>query len=175
MLNDLKFQAEVWTKQRDHAKPVSMQDAADLVKARTFTPPSKAHLKRLERHARDVKFVEQARAYAPLSAVAAMQRDFIKEQKAKLGGTRTVAAWTPPMYEKPRPAVNQIEPIQKQEMWPERKPLGPSPREKRRLERDRLIALARMVFTADEPDFVAIMEAFGSFEAYWKAVDNASN
>jgi hypothetical protein len=168
-----RYMVNAYRMLRDHAKPVSEQDAADLVKVRTFTPPSKAHLKRLARHARAVKFVERARDYAPLGAVAAMQRDFVKEQKAKLGGTRTVASWTPPVWEKPKPALNQIEPIQKQELWPERPALGPSPREARRLEQRRLIALARMVFTADEPDFVAIMEAFGSFEAYWKAVDNA--
>lgn len=162
---------EIYRLLRDHAKPVSMQDAADLVKVRTFCPPSKAHLRRLARHARDVKFVEQARAYAPLSAVAQMQRDFVKEQKAKLGGTRTVRSYEPPAYEKPRPAVNQIEPIQKQELYPERPPLGPSPRERRRLEQKRLIQLGRMVFTQDEPDFIAIMEAFGSFQAYWDAVE----
>jgi hypothetical protein len=155
---------------RDNAKPVSWQDAADLAKVRTFTPPTREELRRIRKHQRDVAFVERARAYAPLDAGAAMARDFMKQQKSILGGTRTVAAWTPPVYEKPRPVINQIEPVQKREMWPERPPLGPSPRTRRKLEQDRLIALWRQVFNPAQLDWVAIDEAFGCAEKFWEAV-----
>lgn len=40
---------EVWPHMRDNAKPLSENDAWKLLEARTYCPPSKAHVKRLKR------------------------------------------------------------------------------------------------------------------------------
>lgn len=40
---------EVWPHIRDNAKPINEADAWRLLEARTYCPPSKAHIKRLQR------------------------------------------------------------------------------------------------------------------------------
>lgn len=40
---------ETWAYLRDHAKPIRPDDVADLRAVREFQPPSRAHIKRIER------------------------------------------------------------------------------------------------------------------------------
>lgn len=79
---------------RDHAKPLTQQDAADLAKVRAPAPPSKAHLKRLARHRDEIKFIETPRPIAEANAATLRLRaqlDFHKRVVAQLGGSRVIA------------------------------------------------------------------------------------
>ncbi len=86
--------AEVFNHLRDTAKPVTQQDAADLAALRAPAPPSKAHLKRLERHASGVRFVQpivKNREISPETLILRKQNDFHKMMIAEMGGSRTIA------------------------------------------------------------------------------------
>ena len=159
---------EIYRHLRDFGKPISQRDAADYCAIRAPQPPSRAHLKRLERHRENRPFVEKPREYAPPSEQTKINRkqlDFFKSQMAMLGGTRTIAV--------PEPVEREymyVEPVQRKEQWPEAKPLGPTPEQAAKLERDHLVALGRANI---EISMFRILDAFGSFECFRKAVDNA--
>lgn len=90
--------APVFERLRDHAKPYTQQDAADLAAIRADMPPSKAHIKRIARHAAgtvhvDAKRVPTAKQMACRTLTDA-QHAFHKRMIADLGGSRTIAATT---------------------------------------------------------------------------------
>src|SRR5690349_19816060 len=69
---------EVWPHIRDNAKPRSEDDAWKLLEARTYCPPSKAHIKRLQ------KFRETFTRRGPQAAPDTSARKHINEL-AKMG------------------------------------------------------------------------------------------
>lgn len=85
---------EVFAQLRDHGKPNTQKEAQALTEARAPMPPSKAHLKRLARHAANVRFVQPvpaAREVTPETLALRKQLEFQKAMLAQMGGTRTVA------------------------------------------------------------------------------------
>jgi hypothetical protein len=89
--------AETFCHLRDNAKPYTEQDAADLAHVRAPMPPSKAHLKRLARHAQGVRFVQPipaAKEVTPEVLAMRAQMEFHRLMLSQIGGTRTIAPAT---------------------------------------------------------------------------------
>lgn len=140
-----------------------------LEKIQQFTAPSKALIKRVERHRKALPFVDQPKT-GKLSQKAIdgrMCNEFFKMQKAMLGGTRTVAAHTEAVVPPVKKAWTYIEPQAKRELYPDAKPLAMPAPDRRR---DHLIALGR---AGIEVDMFRVLEVFSSFNSYSEAVRNA--
>lgn len=84
--------AEVFNHLRDHAKPYTQQDAADLAKVRAPMPPTREELNRHKRRALGRVHVDpvRVRPVRPDCDLAEMQRANLKAALAELGGSRTI-------------------------------------------------------------------------------------
>ncbi len=83
--------AEVFNHLRDHAKPYTQQDAADLVKVRAPMKPDKQHLARLKRHSLGKVHVDGKPVLnVKTREICDAQHAFHKAMMAQLGGSRTI-------------------------------------------------------------------------------------
>lgn len=88
--------APAFEKARDAALTPDLTPAVmcDLVDAREFVKPSRAHLKRLARHAAGTRFVQplrENREISPETMLLRAQLDFHKKMISELGGSRAIA------------------------------------------------------------------------------------
>jgi hypothetical protein len=165
-----RVMVETYRYLRDHAKPISQRDAADLAKIRAPQPPSKALLKRVKRHQEGRPFLERPRPYVTSDETqyVRMQNDFFKSQMAQLCGTRTIKP-DPEPIRKPQQSWVYVEPVQKQELYPEPKPFTfMSEEQAKSLRKDHLVALYRAGLHVD---MIEVVELFGSFECFRERVD----
>lgn len=151
---------------RDHAKPVSQQDAADLREVRAPQPPSGAHICRLKRDR--TRYKDNPRPYpkmGPKGVAAQKNLDFLKRQLAILGGTRTIApAPEPDIYVRPRETWFYVPPARSAELYPSPKPFSfMSPERALRLARDHVIEMWRL---GHDVDMVTIMDLWPSFDCF---------
>lgn len=168
------YLVEAYRYLRDHAKPISERDAADLTKVRTFQPPSKAKLKRHRRHLTHGEgcYVPKPRGYPSPSRVTLetrMMNEFFKQQMSIIKGSRTVApSVDPPPYVRPRETWFYVPHPNRTELYPEPKPLRYMTEEAARgLVRDHLKALGKAGL---EVDMLLILDVFGSFDCYREAL-----
>lgn len=168
------YHVEVYRYLRDHAKPVSLQDAADLAKVRSFGGLAEAAIsKRRILHQRNLcarPFQERPRLYPetkPQVLEARNANDFYKQQMALLGGTRTVAPADVPVMRPEQETWREEKPKSKQELWPERKPLGPTPEQKHALEMNHLIAMGRAGL---DVDMFRVLSCFKSYDKWREAI-----
>lgn len=145
---------------RDHGKPISERDAADYAKIRTFTPPSRALLKRVTRAqlGKDPRRMEvPPRPYdepSPDTLQTRKQLEFHKRIIQALGGSLTIAApYEPPPLQYVDSRNSPIQQRSEREHW-------------RRMMRESIRARCRMVYEEFQPDMFEVLDAFGSFEAY---------
>jgi len=171
------YHVEAYRYLRDHAKPISQQDAADLAALRRAQPPSRAHLRRIKRHADGTLFVEKPRAYpepTPETLVKRHANQFLKEQLSILGGTRTVAPAPKPIaeaYYRPRAEWYYVPQPRNTELYPEPKPFTMMTEERAcALVRDHLVAMGKAGL---DVDMFMILRVFPSYEAYGAAIKAA--
>lgn len=157
-----RYHVETWRYLRDHAKPVTWQDMADLVKVRTFEPPSPAHRKRIALGGHG--HVPEPRDYpdpSPFTVQNRTMNEFFKAQMSLLGGTRTVAPAPEPCLVRREQMLTHISPLRNQDAtepdYAGRFRMG---------ERKHLRELAKRVYVDDQPDMFRVLDAYGSFEAY---------
>ena len=90
--------AELFNHMRDHAKPYTEQDAADLAVVRAPMPPTKEELNRHKRVALGRVHVDAKRIPTAAQVRTREQTDLqhanFKKMMADLGGSRTIAAST---------------------------------------------------------------------------------
>lgn len=173
-----RYHVEAYTYLRDHAKPVSLQDRADLAEVRKFGGVAESNIARahVERHRALCKrpFVEPPIERKPLSAEtkrALYANSFYKQQMALLGGTRTVAPVYPEIYPRPESTWRYEPQPRNTELWPEPKPFTFMTEEKAcSIVRDHLVALAK---SGLEVDMYMVLRVFSSFEAYRRAIEGA--
>lgn len=154
---------------RDHAKPCSERDAADLAKVRAPQPPSRALLQRHKRHAENRPFVEPyvaAKPVSPETLALRRQLDFHKKVIADLGGNPFIE---PTPYARPRPVPIQVIDGARNSPFPKTQ-WDRLESEKRNLQQRRIIGLSRMAYHEFEPDMFEVLDTFGSFENYKEEV-----
>lgn len=154
---------------RDHAKPCSERDAADLTKVRAPQPPSRALLGRIKRHRENRPFMEPVVEPKPVSdETLALRRqlDFHKRVIASLGGSQWIE---PTPLARPRPAPIQVIDGARNSPFPANK--------MDRLESERRALLARSIETSSrlkyrdyQPDMFEVLDAFGNFPNFEEAV-----
>ena len=92
MISQSSHFAEVFCHSRDSEAPNRSALIAKAI-ATTHTPPDKAHLRRLARHAAGRQFREplpKNREISPSTALIRQQLEFHKKVLAQLGGSRTI-------------------------------------------------------------------------------------
>ena len=151
--------AEPWAHLRDNAKPIAPRDVDELAEVRVMVPPSKAHIKRLQR-VRPVVVVARAKPTAPDTArlvhnsIQQIRRDVVKA-----AGQAKAAYVAHPLPRKPLPPIPPA-------------PTGPSDKTfiaSNKAERDHMVALSKMVYANFQPDEARILRVFGSVEAWERA------
>jgi hypothetical protein len=152
--------APVWEKLRDTAKPVQPHDVWDLRAARDMgPPPSKAHRKRLALKAARPEITIARPRPAPDTSARAH-----KIEAMNLG--REIARMVRPQdFMAPKP-LDRVRPAPQ----PPKAQLRNEPADpfaaRRRLKRDHMLAMSKMVYKVYEPTLEDILFAFGSVEAW---------
>lgn len=151
---------ETWAYLRDNAKGICERDAAILAELRAPMPPSRAHLKRIQRP-RPV-----------ISTNPPPSRDLSAREEARDRRQRAQAMLA---------AIGMAKPVYKASPLP-RVPLPPIPPSERvasapppkidKLRRDHMVALAKMARTKYEFDVAEVLEVFGTPEAFFRAVNS---
>lgn len=155
--------AEIFEHIRDHGKPVSQQDAADLVKVREFEAPSKAHLKRLARHASGVRFVDVAknREISQNAKLLQTQRENFKKLIAELGGSMTIAPTAAGIEENAKRQgliVRHVHPMSGPAVQAQVTPEEKAFRERKRLYSAHKSAMQDMMYTEYQPSLLDYAE-----------------
>lgn len=171
---------DVFRYMRDVKKPTTPTEAEALDKLHAPQPPSKAHLKRLARAGHGL--VPEPRRLPERSSEALLRQEWAKAQWSQLGGTRTIASANG------KPRVEQVflysaantELKERAARTPRVAPgpaLAPAtpktgniPKTDTRLKQAHILAMSKLVYSEYEPDMLEVIEAFGSIEAYNRAL-----
>lgn len=171
------YHVEAWRWLRDHAKPCTQRDAADLREVRTYGGPKEANVARAninrQRNLCLRPFKERPRPIPQTakSIAARVRNDFLKEQMALLGGTRTIAPAYPDVYIRPQVAWRTVPADRAVELYPEPKPFEFMTEERAcSIARDHLIAMAKAGL---EVDMWRVLRVFDDFAQFGEAVRNA--
>jgi hypothetical protein len=164
--------ADHWAAMRDNSalnRPANPSEAVATGDVHALMPPSKAHIKRLAR--RGLGNIPAPRAYPPVAPDRDARLDFHKRLIADLGGDLTVAPSPKAINERrEQRVVWNYAPVQNcpPQSQAERRAAEDAAHdaERKRLLRASIIAQSRMVYTKAEPDMFAVIDAFGSIEAY---------
>lgn len=165
------YHVEAYRFLRDHAKPYTQQDAADLAKIRAPQPPSRSLRKRIRRSQLGLSpRVEHApRAYAPSPVASEIdrRREFFHRTIAQLGGSLTVRA--APHHETKAGGIRWVDADRNKPIEPKSRACSEAEVAELRARADRkttILALSRMIHTEYQPDMLEVIELFGSIEEY---------
>ena len=175
------YHVEAYRWLRDHAKPISQQDAADLAEVRKFGGLDEARASKMrilrQRMQAMKPFVEKPRAYPepkPETVTKRASNQWYKEQMALLGGTRTIAPAGEPLveqYYRPKSEWYYVPDPRNTELYPEPKPFTMMTEERAcALVRDHLVAMGKAGL---DVDMFMILRVFPSYEAYGAAIKAA--
>lgn len=151
--------AAPWAHLRDHAKPIAPRDVDELREVREMLPPSKAHIKRLQRE-RPVVVVAKPKVSRPDGQrLAHVEMQAVRKSVLVAAGQARKPYVAHPLPRKPLPDVPPSSPASADKTFIANN----------KAERDHMVALSKMVYANFQPDEARILRVFGSVEAWERA------